>query len=111
MVYLCVEIVGIDIEGKTNLFDLDDFLILFSFLLTFSLLETVFTVIHNTANRRHSLRSDLYQIKTFFCCKMKCILCGHNAQLGSVCIYNAYFLVLDLLVDKQFLVADSSTPP
>ena len=39
------------------------------------------------------------------------IFCGHDSHLRTICVNHTHFLVLDLLVDKQFLVADSSTPP
>ena len=39
------------------------------------------------------------------------VLCGDYAQLAAVGIDDTHFLIPDLLIDKQFFVANGKAPP
>ena len=71
VIKLCIEIMCIDIEGKPDFLDVNDFLILSCFLFSFCLLEAILSVVHYLTYGRLSLRSDLYKINACCFCKSK----------------------------------------
>ena len=111
MIHFGIEIIGIDIQRKTNLLDLNDLLVFFRFLLPLCPFKTILAVIHNAANRRNSLRGNFYQVEILFNRNLHRILCCHNSQLATVCIDDTDFPVSDLFVDLQFFVANVKAPP
>ena len=54
------------IGSKFNFLKLEYFLFLFRFFISFLLLISVFSVVHDTAYRRFPVRCNFYKIKTFF---------------------------------------------
>ena len=109
LVQLGVEVVGVNIERKAGLLDLDHFLVLLGFLLLLLLFKTVFAVVQHLAHRRHSLRCDLYQIEPGFFCSAHGHLNGHNALLLAIGTDQANFTITDLTVDLQFLRLSSGS--
>ena len=111
LVYLGIKIVGINVQGKPGLLYLYGLLVLPGFLFTLGLLEPVFPVIHNTANRRLRLRRDLHEIQAFFLRQIKGIAGGHDPQLLTIGADYTDFLITDLFIDLQFFVCDCKAPP
>ena len=109
LVQLGVEVVGVNIERKAGLLDLDHFLVLLGFLLLLLLFKTVFAVIQHLAHRRGSLRCDLDQIEPGFFCSAHGHLNGHNALLLAIGTDQANFTITDLTVDLQFLRLSSGS--
>ena len=103
---LGVQVADVDIRRQANLFDLHDTLILSRFLLALCLLETEFTVIHDLADRRLSLRRDFDQIHALFYGDILCLLNRQNAELFAVVTDQTNFLVADLFIDLMFHAAD-----
>ena len=65
MISFRLEVVGINVERQTDLFDFNYALVLFRFFFTLCLFETVFTVIDDFAYGRRGLRGNLYEVKIF----------------------------------------------
>ena len=106
VLYLGVQVADVDIRRQANLFDLHDTLILSRFLLALCLLEAEFTVIHDLADRRLSLRRDFDQIHALFYGDILCLLNRQNAELFAVVTDQTNFLVADLFIDLMFHAAD-----
>lgn len=111
MIQFCVKIIGIDVQRQAHLFDVDDLLILFRFLITLGLFKTEFTIVHNAANRRFRLGSNFDKVKIFFHGDALGLLAGNNPQLAAVSVDHPDLFVPNLLIDLQFLVANSKAPP
>ena len=111
MIHFGIEIIGIDIQRKTNLLDLNDLLVFFRFLFPLCLLEPIFAVIHNPANVRGGLRRDVYKVKTLFGRNLERLFGRHNAKLAAVGINDADFLLPDVLIDVQVFFANGKAPP
>ena len=109
LVELGVEVVGVNIERKAGLLDLDHLLVLLGFLLLLLLFKTVLAVIQHLAHRRNSLRCDLDQIQTSIFSSAHGHLNGHNALLLAVCTDQTDLTVTDLTVDLQFLRLSSGS--
>ena len=75
-------------------------------LLALCLLEAEFTVIHDLADRRLSLRRDFDQIHALFYGNILCLLNRQNAELFAVVTDQTNFLVADLFIDLMFHAAD-----
>ena len=97
---LGVKIVSIDTTGKLDLLELDDLLLFLGFLLLFVALETVFTVIHDAAYGRLSLRRHENKIVSLIVSYLKSGFGAHYSDGVSLNSYDSYFLSLDLLVDQ-----------
>ncbi len=106
-----VEIVNTDTNAELQFFCFHNTLIFTGLFFTFGLLKPVFAVVHDTADRRIGLRSDLDEVKAFIQGDFLRVLNGHNAKLGTVLINEADFTVLDCLVDLMLYVTDAKTPP
>jgi len=110
VVYLGVEIIGVDVEGKSDLLGLDDLLVLPVLLLLLGLLETELTVVHYLADGRSGLRSDLDEIKIPFGGEYESLSGRHYAELVSVGADETDLTVADLLINAVFLTADGKAP-
>ena len=106
MTGLGVKVVGINIERKTNLLNIYNPLIFFGLFLSFGLLESELAIVDNISHRRLCLRRNLYKVKITGGGSVQCLLQFHNAELFTVRINHADFLITDFLVDLQFLAAD-----
>ena len=111
VLYLDVEVVGVDVQGHLDLLDLSLLLVLPGFLLPLGLLKTVFAEIHDAAYRRSRCRSDEYEIEICFDRLIECVSRSHNAELLAVSADYSYFLLADILVDELFFRADIKAPP
>ena len=115
LVHLGVEVVGVDVQGKADLLDLNHFLVFLGFLFLFLHLEPVFTVVKNFAHRRLCLRCNLNKVKILVNGHLQCIARAHNAHLRAIRPDQTDFLVADLLIDFQFVgfavAGDCNTPP
>ena len=97
---LCVQIVCINVGGKTNLLNFHNLLFFLCFLVFSGLLILELAVIHNLTNRRLGRRRNLNQIHPRFLRKFHRFSGRHNAKLFSVCTDHPYFSVSDLLINK-----------
>ena len=114
LIDLGVEVVGVDVQGKADLLDLNDLLVLLGFLFALLLLEAVFAVVQDLAHRRLRLGRDLHQIQVLLLRQTQRLPAGHDAQLAAVCADQANFPVTDGLVDLDLFFAvgsDLDTPP
>ena len=109
LLYLCIEVVDINIQRKTDLLDINGFLILSGFLLALGLLEPVLAIVDDAAHRRSGLGRNLHQIQILFQSDLVGVPGGHNAQLAAIGIDHSYFLVADFFIDRQILNANA--PP
>ena len=101
--HLGIEVVGVNIERKAGLLDLDHFLVLLGFLLLLLLFKAVFAVVQQLAHRGLGLGRNLDQIQPGFLCGTHGRLDIHDAHLCAVCSDQANFAITDLTVDLQFL--------
>ena len=115
LVDLGVKVVGINVERKADLLQLDHFLVFLGFLFLFLHLKTVLAVIENFADRGLGLGSHLDQVQIQRLRHFQRIAGAHNALLLAVRANQADFLITDLLIDFQFLgiavARDWNTPP
>ena len=79
-----VEVMGVDVKRKTNLFDFNGMLIFSGFFFSFSLLKAVFSVVHDFADRRIALGSNLDEIEILLLCDRERLFCGHDTELLTV---------------------------
>ena len=99
---LGIEVVGVDARGHANLLDLDDLLVLSSFLFLLELLEPELAVVHDLADRGNGVRRNLDQIEIFFFGQRQSSGGRHNTKLIAFSSDHAEFLVPDFLVDLMF---------
>lgn len=93
---LVVMVVGF--RPDLDFLDLDYGLVLLGFLLLLFLLVLEFSEIHDTADRRFSVRSDLHQVIALFLREIDGILAGQNAYLLPFRTDNPHFAGANLLV-------------
>ncbi len=96
------QIVSVYRHRKPNLFDFDDFLILFGFFSAFRLLEHEFAVVHYFADGRICRRRDFHQIEFFIVRYRLCLACGDDTQLFAVFAYKPNFSVPNFFVYLMF---------
>ena len=106
MVLLRLKIVGVDIQGKADLLNLNDTLVSSRFLFALGLFKAELAIVDDFAHRRVCLGSDLHQVQIFLLRNFQRLAQGHDAQLVAVRIDHAKLLIPDLLVDLQFLFAN-----
>ena len=106
-----VEIVDTNTNAELQFLCFHNALILTGFLFTFGLFKSIFTIVHDTADGRASLRGDLHKVKSFVKGNFLCVLNGHDAKLGTVLINEADFTILNSLVDLMLYITDAKTPP
>lgn len=106
-----IEVIGTDAWRHSDFLDLDNFLVLLSLLLALGLFEAELAVVHDAANRGLCLGCDLYQIEVSLGSDLEGALDGDDAQLRTVGVNQAYFLVVDLFIDLMLLSANAETPP
>ncbi len=111
VVNLCVKIVRIDVERKSDFFNLNGFLIFLCFFLFLRFFKSELAVVHNLADGRLCHGSNLIKVKISALCDFKSLRCGHDAELLAVIGNNSYFLVADFLIDLLLLLADVEAPP
>ena len=104
IIELSVKVMGIDVERKTNLFDFNGMLILSGFFFSFCLLKAIFSVVHDLADRRIALGSNLDEIEIFLLCDRECLFRGHDTELLTVRANNSQFLVADFFVDLNVVI-------
>ena len=91
------------IGAKFDFLKLEYLLFLLRFFISFLLLISVFSVVHDTAYRRFPVRCNFYKIKTFFLRQTDGFMERHNSQL-FVCIADyPYLSGTNLLIDTEFL--------
>ena len=103
VVELGVKIMGVDVEREANLLDLNDMLILSGFLFSLCLLKAIFAVVHDLADRRLRLRSNLYQIKILLFSDMQRVPGGHYSELLAVRADNSQLFVTNFLINLSIL--------
>lgn len=107
----CVQITYVNAGGHTDLFDLDDVLILLGFLFPLGLLEAVLTVVHHLADRRGRFWGNFNQVKTCLCGNGQSVTRGHDPELLTIGGNQADFFIPDILIDLMRHVANTETPP
>ena len=107
MTDLDLQVVYVNARGQADLLDLYHALILARFLLALGLLKAELAVIHNAANRRLRLGSDLDQIHASLNGDIKRLFCGYDTELLTVVGNQTDFFVADLFVDLMFHAANS----
>ena len=80
-------------------------------LLSLLLLISIFTEIHNPANRRLSLWGNLYQIQMLFNSHVQCIASLHYSKLLTVRIGNTHLSYTDFFVNSYSFLANGKAPP
>src|SRR5699024_3080012 len=88
--YLIVAFVSSGTE--LNFFYLNNFLFLFLLFGSFALFIKEFTVIHNTANRRFGIRTDLNQIQIGLFSQLQRLLDRYNSRLLTILVDQTDFL-------------------
>lgn len=107
----CVQITYVNAGGHTDLFDLDDVLILLGFLFPLGLLEAVLAVVHHFADRRGRLGGNFDQVKTGLCGNGQSVTRGHDPKLLTIGGNQANLFVPNILIDLMRHVANTETPP
>ena len=92
----------IDTGGHTNLFDIDYALILSSFFFSLILFKLKFAIVHNAANRRNCLRSNLYKIQFAFFGNSQCLFKRNDSNLIPFGVDKTNFFVPNFFVDLMF---------
>ena len=98
---LDVKIVLFNVRAKFDFLDADDFLLLLSLFLPFLLFLSILTKIHDTADRRFCLRSDLDEIKMLLLRHAKRLTRRHDAELLTSCAGHAYFADMNFFIEAQ----------
>ncbi len=111
MTHLGLKIGDIGVESEAHLFDFHDTLIFARFFFALGLLETILAVIHDAANGRLRIGSNLDQVEIALVGELLRIARRHNAELFAVVTDHADFRVADLLIDLRFFRSDVNTPP
>lgn len=107
----CVQITYVNAGGHTDLFDLDDVLILLGFLFPLGLLEAVLAVVHHLADRRGRFGGNFDQVKTCLCGNGQSVARGHDPELLTIGGNQADLFIPDILIDLMRHVANTETPP
>ena len=74
------------------------------FTLLLGLLESVFAIVHNSANRRFGIRGDFHQIQFGILGHPPGVRQGNNPRLLAVLIDQAHFAPGDLFVEPEFII-------
>ena len=111
MIDLRLQIVGVNIQRKLNLFHLDDALVFACLFFPLLLLKAIFAVVHDFADRRFRVRSNFYEIQILLQGKFLRVSNRHDTQLLAVVGNDADFSVADIIVELQFFGSDVQTPP
>ena len=96
---LGIEVIGVDIGRHSDFLDLNDVLILLGFLFLLHLLEAELAVVHDLADGRDGVGSDLNQIQLLFLCHTQSGFSRHDTQLGAVRADDAKLFVPDFFID------------
>lgn len=81
---LGVKVMSIDIQGELNLLDLDGMLIFSRLFFTLRLFKAILAVVHDLADRRLCLGSDLDEVEILFVRDMLGVGSRHDAELSAV---------------------------
>src|SRR5262249_25743773 len=78
------EIMRINFRAQLNFFDFGGMLMLLGFFITFGLLVAVLAIIHQSANRRSGVGSNLNQIHAIGPSHCECVTQGQHPQLFAI---------------------------
>ncbi len=98
MLYLGLKVMCVDTAGKLYLFDFDNVLLLFCFLLSLFLFIAIASVVGNAAYGGLCIGGNEDKVQTLIICGAKCIVGRHNADLIALGSDNSNFLSLDAFV-------------
>ena len=98
----------VDLRAELHFLGFDLVLVLTSLLCLDGLVVLELAVVHDAADRRISLRGDLYQVVAFALCDAQSLRSRVDAQLGSVVADQATFLGPDLVVEPWLLSSYSA---
>ncbi len=99
LVDLGIEVVFVDFQRQTHLFEFDGVLVFTGFLFALGLLEFVLAVVHDLTHRRLCLRCDFDQVQVFLFGNGQSFSGRHDPELFAVGGNDSDFLVADGPVD------------
>ena len=102
---LNVEIIDVDSGGHTHFFDLHDPLVFLCLLIPLGLLETVLAVVHELADGGDGVGGNFHQVQVGVAGLCQGFGQGHDAKLFPLGGDEAYFLVVNFLVDLMSRVS------
>ncbi len=108
---LGLKIGDVGVESEANLFDFHHALIFAGFFFALGLFEAIFTVIHDAADGRLRVRSDLDKVEVALVGELLRVARGHDAELFAVVTDHTNFGIADLFIDLRFFRSDVNTPP
>ena len=110
---LGLEVVRVDTAGKLNLLELNDLLLLASFLRLLLSVEAELSIVHNTTYGGNGVRSHQNKVEALFVSETQCGIAGHNAKLLICGSDEANLFHLNVFIDEfvVFFCANGDTPP
>ena len=104
--HLHLIVVVVDHRPELDLLDLDDLLLLAGLGLLFLLLEPVFPVVQDLADRRHGVGRNLDQIETGLRGLAQCVCDGDGSEVGTVLVDQVNLANANVFIDALAVLLD-----